>query len=210
MLKHLVALLAAVFIPLFLFVVVISLNEKDVAHDKLLDKHANFDVEKQKKLHKPKAEKKREPKRRQTAQQLPSIKPSAVDGMAGGDGLNFGIPPFNEAQFADIDDGGLLDTVGGQAMDKDVVDTAPKVKRRSPIIYPELARKQGISGYVTMNVLIDELGNVEDVNIIDSKPPEIFDLKADSTIRAWKFEPATYNGKKVKVWALQKIVFRLN
>jgi len=84
------------------------------------------------------------------------------------------------------------------------------VIKRSPIVYPELARKQGVSGYVSMNVLIDENGNVEDVEIVDSKPTELFNLKADSTIRRWKFEPATYNGKKVKVWAMQKIVFKLN
>ena len=61
-----------------------------------------------------------------------------------------------------------------------------------------------------MNVLINEQGNVEGVEIIESKPKDIFDLKADSTIRRWQFEPATYNGKKVKVWATQKIVFKLD
>jgi protein TonB len=94
-------------------------------------------------------------------------------------------------------------------MDKDSVDVPPRVIRRSPIVYPELARKQGISGYVTMNVLIDEEGNVEDVKVLDSEPPEIFDLKADSTIRMWKFSPASYDGKAVKVWATQRIVFKL-
>jgi len=95
-------------------------------------------------------------------------------------------------------------------MDKSTVDVPPKVRKRSPIVYPELARKQGVSGYVTMNVLIDEQGNVEDVDIIESKPAEIFDLKAESTIRRWKFEPGTYNGQQVKVWAMQKIVFKLD
>jgi protein TonB len=127
-----------------------------------------------------------------------------------GSGLSFGMPQFDEANFSDINDGNLLDSVAGQAMDKETVDTAPKVIRRSAVVYPDLARRQGISGYVTMNVLINESGNVEDVEIVDSKPEEIFDLKAGDTIRRWKFEPATYNGKKVKVWAMQKIVFKLD
>jgi protein TonB len=209
MLKRLVALLASGVIPFTLFIVVVSLNETDLERDKLLDKQVNFDVEKQKKIRKPKPKQTPKPRRRQALQKLPTVKPSDIGGESAGGGLDFGVPPFNEAAFADIDDDGLLNAVAGKAMDKDVVDTAPRVIRRSPIIYPELARKQGISGYVEMNVLIDESGNVEDVNIIDSKPPDIFDLKADSTIRSWKFEPATYNGKKVKVWALQKIVFKL-
>lgn len=210
-LKRPIALLAALVIPLLIFSVVIGLNESDLEVDEAADKQVSFDVKKQQlNQPKPKPKPKPKPQRRQQDQALPSIKPSDLGSSLSGSGLSFGVPQFNEAEFADINDGGLLDTLGDQAMDKDSVDTAPKVRKRSPIVYPELARRQGISGYVTMNVLIDEAGNVEDVEIIESKPEEIFDLKADSTIRRWKFEPATYNGKKVKVWAMQKIVFRLN
>lgn len=210
MLKRLLALSAAVVIPFLLFIVVISLNEKNSAQDKLIDKQVSFDVKKLNKLSKPKPKKKPKPQRKSVAQQLPSIKPTDLGASSADSGLSFGAPLFDEAEFADIDDGSLLNSVAGKAMDKEIVDTAPKVIRRSPLIYPELARQQGISGYVTLNVLIDESGNVEDVDIVDSKPPEIFELQADSNIRAWKFEPATYNGKKVKVWALQKIVFKLD
>lgn len=207
-LKRVVALFAAVLFPFLIFVLVISLNEADLDVEKLVDKHASFDVQKQKQIKKPKETKKPEPRRRHVNQPLPSFKPTDI-GSLSNSGLSFGIPQFDEAQFADISDGGLLDGFADTAMDKDSVDTAPKVVRRSPVVYPELARKQGISGYVTMNVLINEQGNVDDVEIVDSKPQEIFDLKADSTIRRWIFEPATYNGKKVKVWAMQKIVFKL-
>lgn len=210
MLKRVTAVIAALVVPFLIFIVVISLNESSLEKDEKLDKQVSFDVKKQPEIKPPKQEKKPERKQRQQAQQLPSIKPSDLGSSLSGAGLSFGVPQFDEAQFSDIEDQGLLDSVAGKAMDKDTVDTAPKVVRRSLIVYPELARRQGISGYVTMNVLINEQGNVEDVEIVDSKPEEIFDLKADSTIRRWKFEPATYNGKKVKVWALQKIVFKLD
>ena len=210
MLKRIVALLSALCIPFIIFNLVIGLNESDLDIKDLANKHANFDVEKQKQIKKPELKKKPQPKHRQVSQPMPAIKPANIGTSLSGSGLSFGIPQFDEAKFADISDNGLLDTFASNAMDKDSVDTAPKVLRRSPIVYPELARQQGISGYVTMNVLINENGNVDDVEILDSKPKEIFDLKADSTIRAWKFEPATYNGKKVKVWAMQKIVFKLS
>ncbi|MDX1810656.1 MAG: energy transducer TonB [Gammaproteobacteria bacterium] len=210
MLKRIVALSAALVVPFFLFVVVISLNESAIDKEEKQDKQVNFDVNKQKQIKQQKPKQKPKPKRRKPSAQTPSIKPSGLGSSLSGSGLSFGIPQFDEAKFSDISDGGLLDSVAGKALDKETVDTAPKVLRRSPVVYPELARRQGISGYVTMNVLIDESGNVEDVEIIESKPEEIFDLKANDTIRRWKFEPATYNGKKVKVWAMQKIVFKLD
>jgi protein TonB len=120
------------------------------------------------------------------------------------------VPQFDETEFAEFEDDDLLNAKDSGPMDQSSVDTPPRVIRRSPIVYPELARKQGVSGFVRMNVLIDESGRVEDVKVVESQPEEIFDLKADSTIRQWRFEPATYNGKKVKVWATQKIVFKLN
>ena len=208
--KRITALVVAIVVPLLLFVLVIGLNESSFEQSQEVDKQVNFDVQKQKQLSKPKPKPRPKPKKRESARQLPSIKPSDLGSSLTGSGLSFGVPQFDETGFADITDGGLLDSMGGGAMDKDTVDTAPRVIKRAPLVYPELARRQGISGYVTMNVLINETGTVEDVEVVDSKPVEIFDLKADSTIRQWKFEPATYNGKKVKVWAMQKIVFKLD
>ena len=210
MFKRSVSILAALLIPFLIFSLVIGLNESDMEVEKLADKQSNFDLKKQNQINKPKPKKEPKPRRRNVNDPLPSIKPTDIGSSVAGSGLSFGVPQFDEAEFADISDGGLLDSMANTTMDQDSVDTAPKVKKRSPIVYPELARRQGISGYVTMNVLIDEMGNVEEVEIIESKPEEIFDLKADSNIRRWKFEPATYNGKKVKVWAMQKIVFKLD
>lgn len=208
--RTLVALLAALIVPYLIFSLVVSLNDKGFKKNRADDKSSNFEVKKQAKIKKPEAKKKPKPKPKKMNQALPSIKPTNPGSGLSGDGLSFGIPLFDEAGFADIADNGLLDSFANKAMDKDSVDSAPRVMKRSPVVYPELARRQGISGYVTMNVLISESGNVEDVEIIESRPEEIFDLKADSTIRRWKFEPATYNGKKVKVWAMQKIVFKLD
>lgn len=204
------SLIASVIIPYIIFIIVIGLNESDVTDKLINDRVANFEVEKRAQIKKP--EPKKEPERKETRQQdrLPSIKPSDIDTSMLGEGLSFGTPQFDEANFDEFMGDDLLGAKDSSVMDKSSVDTPPRIVKRSPIVYPELARKQGVSGYVSMNVLIDENGNVEDVEIIDSKPAEIFDLMADSTIRRWVFEPATYNGKRVKVWALQKIVFELN
>ncbi len=210
MIKRLWAVIAALVVPFLIFVVVIGLNESDFERNLLKDSTTNFDVQKKQQIEKPKPKPKPKPQKRQQAENLPSVKPANVGTNLSGSGLSFGVPQFDETEFAELKDGDLLGDSVNQAMDKSAVDTPPRVIKRSPIVYPELARKQGVSGYVTMNVLITETGSVENVEIIDSKPAEIFDLKAESTIRRWKFEPATYNGKKVSVWALQKIVFKLD
>ena len=210
MMNRIWALAAAAIIPFCIFVVVIGLNEPSVERNASNNSASNFDVEKKQQIKKPKPKPEPKKQRRPQAQKLPSIKPANVGSNLSGSGLSFGVPHFDETEFSELQDNDLLAGAGDQVMDKSTVDTPPKVRKRSPIVYPELARKQGVSGYVTMNVLIDENGNVEEVEILDSKPEEIFDLKADSTIRRWKFEPATYNGKKVKVWAMQKIVFKLD
>lgn len=206
--KKLIALLASTIVPLLIFFIVITMNESDFDRDELQKSITSFEVEKKRIVQQ--EQKKPKPKQQRNRENLPAPKPiSLIDSSLSG-GLSFGLPQFDEANFAEFNDGGLLDSFSNEALDDTVVDTKPKVRKRAPIVYPELARKQGVSGFVSMNVLIDEEGNVEDVKIVESKPKEIFDLKAESTMRRWKFEPATYNGEKVRVWAQQRIVFRLN
>ena len=208
--KRSLAFIAAVVVPFFTFWLVLALNEHGGQDKANVQKSVSFDVEKKKQLSKPqpkKPETKPKPKR---PQQMPSLKPSLSNDALGMEGLSFGVPQFSESDFSQFDNSSLLED-GNTGRDKDqTVDTKPKVLKRAPIVYPELARKQGISGYVIMNVLINENGDVEDVVIVESSPEEIFDLKAESTIRQWQFDAATYNGRKVKAWAMQKIVFKLN
>jgi protein TonB len=204
------AVLAAIAIPYLIFSLVIGLNQSDMDRDLLEKRVTNFDVEKKKQIQKREPEPEPERQRRRASENLPSVEPVDLGGSLGGSGLSFGVPQFDEAEFAELEDDDLLGGSKSGPMDQSSVDTPPRVIKRSPIVYPELARKQGISGFVRMNVLINENGSVEDVKVVESEPEEIFDLKAESTVRQWRFEPATYNGKKVEVWAMQKIVFKLN
>jgi protein TonB len=207
---RLIALVAAIAIPYLIFSLVIGLNESDMDRDMFEQKVSNFDIEKKKQIKKEEVEAKPKKQPRRVTESLPSVKPVDLGSSLGGSGLSFGVPQFDETEFSEFEDDDLLNAKSSGPMDKSSVDTPPRVIKRSPIVYPELARKQGVSGFVSMNVLIDETGRVEDVKVLESQPEEIFDLQADSTIRQWRFEPATYNGKKVKVWATQKIVFKLN
>jgi protein TonB len=207
---RILAVLAAIAVPYLIFSLVIGLNQSDMDRDLLEKRVSNFDVEKKKQIQKREPEPEPERQRRRVNENLPSVEPVDLGGSLDGSGLSFGVPQFDDAEFAELEDDDLLGGNQSGPMDQSSVDTPPRVIKRSPIVYPELARKQGVSGFVRMNVLINENGSVEDVTVVESEPEEIFDLKAESTVRQWRFEPATYNGKKVEVWATQKIVFKLN
>ncbi|SMG64734.1 TonB family protein, partial [methanotrophic bacterial endosymbiont of Bathymodiolus sp.] len=80
----------------------------------------------------------------------------------------------------------------------------PKPKSRGAFKYPASAKKNGIKGYVVLSLLIDENGRVDQIQVLESSPTGVFDEAALQGINAWRFEPAKYEGKKVKVWAKQK------
>lgn len=202
------ALLAAVLVPVLTFWLIALLNEREINREELSQTVVSFDVEKRQQIQKPKPKPPEQERVRRMQDDTPALKPGLNSDALALSGLSFGVPQFNESEFSDISDQSLLENTD-ERKEGESLDTRPRVVKRSPIVYPELARKQGVSGYVVMNVLINELGDVENVVIVDSKPEDVFDLKADSTIRRWKFEPATYNGRKVKAWALQKIAFKL-
>lgn len=198
-------------VPLIIFTGVIYINEHSIDRNKNEKKEmAMFDVKQPPKIKqqpKPKPKPKKQPKRNQAS----NLKPASLGSGVGTSGLDFSLPGFQFEGgfegFANQDD--LVGDTNNSAMDSEAVDVAPRVVKRSPIVYPNLARKQGISGYVLVNLLINEEGQVEDAEIVESKPPEIFDLKALSSVRSWKFSPASYMGKTVKVWAMQRISFKL-
>lgn len=74
--------------------------------------------------------------------------------------------------------------------------------------YTEIARKARIQGIVIVQATIDKGGNVVDAKILKGLPMGL-DQEALTTIRKWKFEPATLNGKPVAVYYNLTINFTL-
>jgi protein TonB len=123
--------------------------------------------------------------------------------MLGGIAMN--IPEFS---FGNImgDAAAMMDEItDDKVMNDNTVDEKPKVVSRTPIDFPSSA--VGTKGYVVVNVLIAQDGSVEIAKVIESQPSGIFDDAAVNGVRNWRFSPAKYKGKPVKVWAKQKIKF---
>ena len=64
--------------------------------------------------------------------------------------------------------------------------------------YPRKAAMQGIEGYVRLQFDITPAGTVSGVEVLDSRPPKVFDRAAVKALRKWKYRPKIENGKPVE------------
>ena len=158
---------------------------------------------------KPKDKPKPRPQRRPPKQVRRSLAPPP-DLSSGISQLSLGGGPV--AGTAMLGAGSLIGE-GANARDlvmtEDAVDAAPRPTSRAAPVYPPRARANGVTGVVSLSLLIDTQGNVQRVKILESSPPGVFDDAAVDAVRRWRFDPASYRGQKVKVWARQNVRFSL-
>lgn len=115
-------------------------------------------------------------------------------------------PPLAELQARDV-------VVEVEEEEDEIVDIWRVEKQPEPTKevvpeYPEVARRAGIAGTVTVLVLITKEGRVEAVG--KATGPEIFHEAAKSAAVQWEFSPAIQNDKPVRVWVALPFKFQLN
>jgi protein TonB len=88
-------------------------------------------------------------------------------------------------------------------------DESPVPLRVTPIPYPDLARAQGISGKLLLEIIIGRNGHVESVRILRS-PHSSFASAARRAAMTWRFKPGKNKGVPVRVRARKTIEFKLN
>ncbi len=84
--------------------------------------------------------------------------------------------------------------------------TPPKTLTKTPVDYPEAAKKQKLEGTVQLNVLISETGQVLQVTVMKSAHP-MLDEAAIRTVKKWTYEPARKQNVPVRVWLSTSITF---
>ncbi len=107
-------------------------------------------------------------------------------------------------EFSGSGDSSALGRPGKPHIDSNVVPSL-----RIPPTYPKRALRSGIEGVVTVEFTITIDGSVKDAEIIEAKPPNIFDKSVLRAISKWKFNPDMVDDKPVEKRARQDIKFTL-
>jgi protein TonB len=89
-----------------------------------------------------------------------------------------------------------------------MVEDKPVITKNVRPVYPEIARKAGLSGRVFVRFMVGKDGRVHEVQIL--KGEEIFRQAAVDAVSQFVFTPAMQNDKPVAVWMSQAIKFDLH
>jgi periplasmic protein TonB len=74
-------------------------------------------------------------------------------------------------------------------------------------VYPTLALKTRVSGTVVLQAIIDEIGRVESIEVVEGHPLLI--AAAVDAIQQWQYSPTLLNGEPLPVSAKVTVIFTL-
>lgn len=111
--------------------------------------------------------------------------------------------PYTENLDAGTGTGGGDQTVGETSNVIPLEKSEPK--------YPKEALMSGTEGWVLLKYDITATGEVENIEILDANPRDVFDKASKQALRQWKFKPQMVNGVAVAQKGKQvKIEFKLD
>jgi protein TonB len=116
--------------------------------------------------------------------QTPDPEPDIADNS----GFNFNMPSVDVGSTS-----AGLSGPGALVRDGD----ATPIFRQEPK-FPTKAARDGIEGWVQLKFDINELGNVENVSVINAQPKRIFDREAKKALKKWRYNPKVVDGKAIK------------
>lgn len=73
-------------------------------------------------------------------------------------------------------------------------------------VQPQMPRKaalEGIEGWVRLKFDVTEDGSVDNVSIVDAKPPRVFESSARQALLKWRYKPQMAEGKPIRVKGLE-------
>ena len=86
---------------------------------------------------------------------------------------------------------------------------AAKLINRTPPVYPDSLRQQGVEGTVLVQAIIGKSGSVLDAHAVGSQAPAELADAALAAVRTWQFEPTLLNGEPVEVITTITVNFQL-
>lgn len=114
---------------------------------------------------------------------------------------------YNEAALADAERQ-LQQALADQAFDRNIV-SAGSLKRTRTVNpeYPQAAAKRKLEGWVELVFTVTANGSVENVEVRNASPADVFEEAAVKAIRQWRFEPVERNGERVAQRAMVRLRF---
>lgn len=89
------------------------------------------------------------------------------------------------------------------------IDVHPKALAPVNPVFPDKAANDNVSGELTLLLLIDEVGKVRDLAVVDAKPEGYFEESALNAFRNTRWTPAQKDGRIVKSRVLIRVRYEL-
>mgnify|MGYP006077874529 CR=1 FL=1 len=75
--------------------------------------------------------------------------------------------------------------------------------------FPDAAKKKNITGYVRVQITIDQSSAIKSIDVIEANPEGYFESSAVESVKNWKFSAAYQNGTPVESTIKRRIEFKL-
>jgi protein TonB len=99
--------------------------------------------------------------------------------------------------------------LAAEIFDENETDEKPVPLYRPPVPFPQRANELGVQGLLEVEIVVDQTGKVESVNV-QSSPHPSFAAEARRVIATWRFKSAKNKGVPVRVRVRQTIEFKLD
>jgi protein TonB len=97
----------------------------------------------------------------------------------------------------------------GELIDLAEVDSAPVPLEKELPAYSSIARRLRQEGTVVLRLLVNDQGNVEQVEVLSNSAGNILGKSAVEQAKRWSYRPAMKDDVAVRVWILEKVSFKL-
>lgn len=98
---------------------------------------------------------------------------------------------------------------GPSVIPSTLLDDSPRARLQAAPLYPFEAKREGLSGEVVVEFLVDETGRVLEPRVVRSTH-RIFEASSLRAVAKWKFEPGRREGRVVRFRMAVPVVFNLN
>ena len=87
----------------------------------------------------------------------------------------------------------------------------PQLVATGSLVYPDVAREQGVEGTARVRYDVDVTGTVVNARVVAADPPNTFEQAALDFVLSWRFRPVEVNGNLVVARDIvTEIAFRLD